>query len=29
VPILVLDDGEPVVGSSAIVRWAKENVPTA
>jgi len=25
VPVLVLDDGEVVVGSSAIVRWAHES----
>jgi glutathione S-transferase len=29
VPILVLDDGEVVVGSGAIVRWARENQPQA
>jgi len=27
VPILVLDDGDLVTGSGAIVRWAKENPP--
>jgi glutathione S-transferase len=27
VPILVLDSGEAVVGSGAIVRWARENQP--
>lgn len=27
VPILVLDDGEVVVGSGRIVEWAKENGP--
>jgi glutathione S-transferase len=27
VPILVLDDGETVVGSAAIVRWAHEHRP--
>jgi glutathione S-transferase len=27
VPILVLDDGEVVTGSGAIVRWAKEHQP--
>jgi glutathione S-transferase len=29
VPILVLDDGEVVTGSAAIVSWAKENPPSA
>jgi glutathione S-transferase len=29
VPILVLDDGEVVTGSGAIVSWAKENPPSA
>ena len=29
VPILVLDDGEVVTGSGEIVRWARENAPTA
>jgi glutathione S-transferase len=29
VPILVLDDGEVVTGSGAIVSWAKENPPFA
>jgi glutathione S-transferase len=29
VPILVLDDGEVVKGSGAIVSWAKENAPAA
>jgi glutathione S-transferase len=28
-PILVLDDGEVVVGSGAIVRWARSNTPQA
>jgi glutathione S-transferase len=27
VPILVLDDGQVVTGSGAIVRWAQENAP--
>jgi glutathione S-transferase len=27
VPILVLDDGEVVVGSGEIARWAKDNEP--
>lgn len=27
VPILVLDDGEVITGSSAIVGWAQENAP--
>jgi glutathione S-transferase len=27
VPILVLDSGDVVVGSSAIVRWARESQP--
>ena len=27
VPILVLDNGEVVSGSGAIVRWAQENAP--
>lgn len=27
VPILVLDDGEVVVGSGAIVHWAQEKTP--
>jgi glutathione S-transferase len=27
VPILVLDNGEVVTGSGAIVRWARENAP--
>jgi glutathione S-transferase len=27
VPILVLDDGEVIAGSGAIVRWAQENRP--
>ncbi len=29
VPILVLDDGEVVSGSRAIVRWARANTPHA
>src|SRR5437879_6079849 len=29
VPILVLDDGEVVVGSGEIVRWAQTNGPQA
>lgn len=29
VPILVLDDGEVVIGSGAIVRWANDNQPQA
>jgi glutathione S-transferase len=29
VPILVLDDGEVVIGSGEIVRWAAENQPQA
>lgn len=29
VPILVLDDGEVVTGSGAIVRWAREHPPAA
>jgi glutathione S-transferase len=29
VPILVLDDGEVVTGSGAIVSWARENSPSA
>jgi glutathione S-transferase len=29
VPILVLDDGEVIAGSGAIVRWAQENRPQA
>jgi glutathione S-transferase len=29
VPILVLDDGEVVAGSGAIVRWARNNTPRA
>lgn len=28
VPILVLDDGEVIVGSSSIVRWAHEHEPS-
>jgi glutathione S-transferase len=27
VPILVLDDGEVIAGSGAIVRWAQQNPP--
>jgi glutathione S-transferase len=27
VPILVLDNGDVIVGSGAIVRWARENQP--
>lgn len=27
VPILVLDDGEVITGSGAIVHWAQENAP--
>ena len=29
VPILVLDDGEVVVGSGTIMRWASEHAPVA
>ncbi|MGA9876117.1 MAG: glutathione S-transferase N-terminal domain-containing protein [Solirubrobacteraceae bacterium] len=29
VPILVLDDGEVIGGSGAIVRWAQQNQPQA
>jgi len=29
VPILVLDDGEAISGSAAIVRWARDNAPQA
>jgi glutathione S-transferase len=29
VPILVLDDGEVVIGSGEIARWAAENQPQA
>jgi glutathione S-transferase len=29
VPILVLDDGEIVTGSAAIVSWARQNPPVA
>jgi glutathione S-transferase len=29
VPILVLDDGEVLSGSGAIVHWAQENAPPA
>jgi glutathione S-transferase len=29
VPILVLDDGEVIAGSGAIVRWARDNAPRA
>jgi glutaredoxin len=29
VPMLVLDDGETIAGSDAIVRWAKTNRPLA
>jgi glutathione S-transferase len=29
VPILVLDDGEVIVGSGTIIRWAREHAPTA
>ena len=29
VPILVLDDGSVLSGSSAIVRWAREHAPAA
>ena len=29
VPILVLDDGSTVVGSGAIVTWAREHTPAA
>ena len=29
VPILVLDDGEVIAGSGAIVRWARDNRPQA
>ena len=28
-PILVLDDGEVIVGSGEIVRWAREHEPTS
>jgi glutathione S-transferase len=28
VPILVLDDGNAVVGSGEIARWARKNAPT-
>jgi glutathione S-transferase len=29
VPILLLDDGEVIVGSGSIVRWAREHQPAA
>ncbi len=29
VPILVLDDGQVITGSGAIVSWARENTPAA
>jgi glutathione S-transferase len=29
VPILLLDDGEVITGSGAIVRWAQDNAPRA
>jgi glutathione S-transferase len=29
VPILALDDGEVIVGSGAIVRWARQHEPQA
>jgi glutaredoxin 2 len=29
VPILVLNDGEVIVGSGTIIRWAREHQPAA